>query len=146
MSEPKSEAQKGQDFPGSPLVEYLPFNAGDAGSVPGRGTEIPQLTNRNCGAQCANSYSKKPVCHNSDQTQEAEKERLIPCPRSHKKLWGAGNGGTNPGVSDPEVPASNWHFISLLITFPKGWQTPAYGPVHTVLMRGARTASDPQST
>ena len=38
MSEVKSEVQKGQDFPGGPLVKYLPFNAGDAGSIPGPGT------------------------------------------------------------------------------------------------------------
>ena len=41
MSEVKSEVQKGQDFPGGPLVKYLPFNAGDAGSIPGPGIKIP---------------------------------------------------------------------------------------------------------
>ena len=28
-------------FPGSPVVKNLPSNAGDAGSIPGRGTKIP---------------------------------------------------------------------------------------------------------
>ena len=29
------------DFPGGPVVENLPYNAGDVGSIPGRGTKIP---------------------------------------------------------------------------------------------------------
>ena len=29
------------DFPGGPVVKNLPSNAGDAGSIPGQGTEIP---------------------------------------------------------------------------------------------------------
>ena len=29
------------DFPGGPVVKNLPSNAGDAGSIPGRGTRIP---------------------------------------------------------------------------------------------------------
>ena len=29
------------DFPGDPVVENLPCNAGDTGSIPGRGTKIP---------------------------------------------------------------------------------------------------------
>ena len=32
------------DFPGGPVVKNLPSNAGDMGSSPGRGTEIPQAT------------------------------------------------------------------------------------------------------
>ena len=28
------------DFPGGLVVQSLPFNAGDAGSIPGRGTKI----------------------------------------------------------------------------------------------------------
>ena len=31
------------DFPGGPLVKNLPSNAGDAGSIPGRGTKIPHV-------------------------------------------------------------------------------------------------------
>ena len=30
-----------KDFPGGPMVKNLPCNAGDAGFIPGRGTEIP---------------------------------------------------------------------------------------------------------
>ena len=29
------------DFPGGPVVENPPSNAGDAGSIPGQGTKIP---------------------------------------------------------------------------------------------------------
>ena len=29
------------DFPGGPVVENLPSNAGDTGSIPGQGTKIP---------------------------------------------------------------------------------------------------------
>ena len=31
-----------RDFSGGPVVKNLPFNAGDVGSAPGRGTDIPQ--------------------------------------------------------------------------------------------------------
>ena len=30
-----------QDFPGGPVLKSPPFNAGNAGSIPGWGTEIP---------------------------------------------------------------------------------------------------------
>ena len=30
-----------EDFPGGPGVKNLPYNAGDAGSIPGPGTKIP---------------------------------------------------------------------------------------------------------
>ena len=30
-----------RDFPGGPVVKNLPSNAGDPGSIPGRGTKIP---------------------------------------------------------------------------------------------------------
>ena len=32
------------DFPGGPVVKNPPSNAGDAGSIPGRGTKIPHAT------------------------------------------------------------------------------------------------------
>ena len=31
-----------REFPGGPVIEILPSNAGSSGSVPGRGTEILQ--------------------------------------------------------------------------------------------------------
>ena len=33
--------QASWDFPGGPVGKNLPSNAGDAGSIPGRGTKIP---------------------------------------------------------------------------------------------------------
>ena len=33
--------QRLRDFPGGPVVKNLPGNAGDMGSMPGQGTEIP---------------------------------------------------------------------------------------------------------
>ena len=30
-----------RDFPGGPVVKNPPYNAGDAGSIPGQGTKIP---------------------------------------------------------------------------------------------------------
>ena len=29
------------DFPGGPVVKNPPYNAGDAGAIPGQGTKIP---------------------------------------------------------------------------------------------------------
>ena len=29
------------DFPGGPVVQNPPYNAGDAGSIPGQGTKVP---------------------------------------------------------------------------------------------------------
>ena len=34
----------GLHFPGGPVVKNLPANAGDAGSIPGRGTKVPHAT------------------------------------------------------------------------------------------------------
>ena len=33
-----------RDFPGGTVVKNLPANAGDMGSIPGRGTKSPQVT------------------------------------------------------------------------------------------------------
>ena len=72
-----------RDFPGRPVVKNLPSNARDAGSTPGRGTEIPhavgQLSlhaattepaHRNYRAHvlwspCATT-KEKPACRNED--------------------------------------------------------------------------------
>ena len=35
------EEDKWRDYPGGPVVKNLPYNAGDAGSIPGWGTKIP---------------------------------------------------------------------------------------------------------
>ena len=36
--------EKRRDFPGGPPVKNPPSNAGDVGSIPGRGTKIPHAT------------------------------------------------------------------------------------------------------
>ena len=32
------------DFPGSPVVKTLPYNAGDVGSMPGQGVKLPHAS------------------------------------------------------------------------------------------------------
>ena len=59
-----------RDFPGGPGVKNPPSNAGDAGSIPGRGTKIPhaveQLSPRAATTEPAllNQRERKPVRHN----------------------------------------------------------------------------------
>ena len=36
--------RESKGFPGHPLVKILPSSAGDAGSIPGQGTKIPQAS------------------------------------------------------------------------------------------------------
>ena len=81
------------DFSGGPVVKNLPSNAGDAGSIPGRGTKIPHaagqlslcatttepLCSRACMPQLERSpctatkdpacHNEDPACHNQDPTQ-----------------------------------------------------------------------------
>ena len=42
--------KKFRDFPGSPVVKNPPCNAGDMGSIPSQGTEIPHTTSGRSGA------------------------------------------------------------------------------------------------
>ena len=62
-----------QDLPGGPVVKNPPSNAGDAGSLPGRGTKIPTgqgatkpVCSRACmpqlESQCATT--REPTCYN----------------------------------------------------------------------------------
>ena len=46
-----------QDFPGGPVVKNLPFNARDAGLIPGRGTKAPHAT-----GQLSPSITMKILC------------------------------------------------------------------------------------
>ena len=52
------------DFPGGPMVENLPSNAGDAGSIPGRGTKVPHAAGQI--SLCATT--KDPACCNEVPT------------------------------------------------------------------------------
>ena len=69
-----------RDFPGGSVVKNLPSNAGDVGSIPDQGTNIPhatgqlsphttttELTRLNERATCCKLQSPRalePVCHN----------------------------------------------------------------------------------
>ena len=48
------------DFPGGPVVKNLPPNAGDIGSIPGRGTKIPHATEH----LSPGTATREPACHN----------------------------------------------------------------------------------
>ena len=41
LSSAKKKKQNPREFPGGPVVKNPPSNAGDVGSIPGRGTKIP---------------------------------------------------------------------------------------------------------
>ena len=47
-----------RDFPGGPVVKNPPSNAGDVGSIPGRGTKIPHAVGQ------LNPCALEPTCHN----------------------------------------------------------------------------------
>ena len=49
-----------RDFPRGPVVKNLPYNAGDAGSIPGRGTKIPHAT----GQLSPRTTTTEPARHN----------------------------------------------------------------------------------
>ena len=78
---------KSGDFPGGPVIKNPPSNAGDAGSIPGRGTKIPHATGQlslhaatteptHLGARVPqlereNAHAttrEKPVCSNEEPT------------------------------------------------------------------------------
>ena len=47
-------------FPGGPVVKNPPYNAGDAGSIPGQGTNIPHAA----GQLSLRAITTEPMCHN----------------------------------------------------------------------------------
>ena len=49
-----------RDFPGGPVVENLPSNAGDASSIPGQGTKIPHVA----GQLSRYATTTEPMHHN----------------------------------------------------------------------------------
>ena len=48
------------DFPGGPVVQNLPSNAGDTGLIPGRGTKIPHAA----GQLSLRAATTEPACRN----------------------------------------------------------------------------------
>ena len=86
-----------RDFPGGPVIKNPPSNAGDAGSIPGRGTKIPhaagQLSLRTTTTElvCLNEKARvpqttgstlprpqlereKPACHNYREARATTKD------------------------------------------------------------------------
>ena len=49
-----------RDFPGGPVIENLPSNAGDTGPIPGRGTKIPHAV----GQLSQHAAPTEPARHN----------------------------------------------------------------------------------
>ena len=57
---PKGRRRKG--FPGGPVVKNPPSNAGDVGSIPGRGTKIPHAMGQlNLHATTKNPHSQNKI-------------------------------------------------------------------------------------
>ena len=56
------------DFPGGPVVKNLPYNAGDAGSIPGQGTKIPHAT----GQLSPRATATELVCHKLQSSNALE--------------------------------------------------------------------------
>ena len=55
-----------KDFPGSPVVENLPFNAGDAGLISGRATKIPHAMPVRTATTEPHDTTREPPLHNED--------------------------------------------------------------------------------
>ena len=52
-----------EDFPGDSVVKNLSSNAGDMGSIPGQGTEIPHAVKQLCAA------TTEPACSRAHASQ-----------------------------------------------------------------------------
>ena len=57
--ETEKETRHLEDFPGGPVVKNLPSNAGDIGSIPGRGTKIPHAVGQLTARETQHSKKKK---------------------------------------------------------------------------------------
>ena len=53
------------DFPGGPVIKNLPSNAGDVGSIPGRGTKIPHTA----GQLSPRAKTTEPGCSRAREPQ-----------------------------------------------------------------------------
>ena len=56
-----------RDFPGGPVVKNLPSNAGDMGSISGRGTKIPHAMGQLTHVPqllSPHTTTREPTCHN----------------------------------------------------------------------------------
>ena len=52
------KCMRDQDFPGGPVVKNPPSNAGEASSIPGRGTKIPHVARQ----LSPRAITAKPAC------------------------------------------------------------------------------------
>ena len=94
------------NFPGGPVVNNLPSEAGDLGSIPGWGTKIPHATGQ-VGLHAA-SCSEEPECHSEDPEE----------PKKKKKKKALGLKFMSPGnINDHQ--SSNYFNLSKAIIFMK---------------------------
>ena len=71
---------KGWDLPGGPVVENLPYNAGDAGSIPGQGAKIPHAT----GQLSLHTTTTEPSRLNERDLVSQTTEPTCPEPSHHR--------------------------------------------------------------
>ena len=79
-----------KDFPGGPVGKNLPSNAGDADSIPGRGTKIPHAQGKlnpstsTTELKCPRAHPQqleKPVSHNEDPAQPTTTKKRV------QRIW-----------------------------------------------------------
>ena len=78
----RSQNGLGWDFPGDPVVENPPSNAGDISSIPGQGTYVPYATEHlnPCAATTEPAHSGAPIpqLERSMPQQKSQVSRLSP--------------------------------------------------------------------
>ena len=64
--QPQEQGNKdrARDFPGGPVVEDLPANAGDTGSIPGPGRSHVLQSNQACALQLLRPVNLEPMLNN----------------------------------------------------------------------------------
>ena len=60
----RMRVDKPRKFPGGPVATNPPFNAGDRGSIPSRGTKIPYATGQLSLHATTTDYALEPPGHN----------------------------------------------------------------------------------
>ena len=79
-----------KDFPGGPVGKNLPSNAGDADSIPGRGTKIPHAQGKlnpstsTTEPKCPRAHTQqleKPLSHNEDPAQPTTTKKRV------QRIW-----------------------------------------------------------
>ena len=85
------------------MVKNPPSNAGDMGSIPGRGTKIPHATGQlsSCTLEPA-CRNEDPMCHKQDPMQGFPGGAVVKNPPAN-----AGDKGSSPGPGRSHMPQSN---------------------------------------